>query len=146
MIHVIIPCGAKKAHTARPHPSSALYQGPYFQACRDWARSVAGYNDIRIVSARHGFAGLEAWLEPYDTRFGREGSVSIDELVRQGKALPWRASAVILLGGVPYVRAARHTFAEARALADKDPRRVRRRRHRKSKSAGCGETALASPL
>jgi hypothetical protein len=44
--------------------------------------------------------------------------VSIDVLVRQGKALPWRASAVIFLGGVPYVRAARHAFPEARALAD----------------------------
>ena len=85
MIHVI-PCGAKKAHTARPCPSSALDQGPYFQACRDWARSVAGDDDIRILSARHGFVGLDTWLEPYDTRFGREGSVSIDELV--GKHSP----------------------------------------------------------
>ena len=116
MTHVIIPCGAKKARSGRP--ASPLYEGPYFRTYRDWARSVAGDDHIRILSAKHGFVSLSASLEPNDTRFGQEGRISDDELARQAKALGWRPSAVIVLGGVHYVRAARHAFPEARALSD----------------------------
>ncbi len=60
MTHVIIPCGAKKAQSGRA--ASLLYEVPYFRACRDWARSVAGDDDIRILSAKHAFFSFSASL------------------------------------------------------------------------------------
>jgi len=61
---------------------------------------------------------FSASLESNDTCFGQESRISDDELARQAKALGWRPGAVIVLGGVHYVRAARHAFPEALALSD----------------------------
>ena len=46
------------------------------------ASSVAGDEDICILSAKHSFLSLTDRLEPYDTRLGQDGSISDEELGR----------------------------------------------------------------
>ena len=86
-----------------------------------------------------------ASLGSNDTCFGQEGRISHEELARQAKALGWRPSAVIALGDVHYVLAARHAFPEARALSDTICR-GQRRRPRPSNRPATDEPQPPAPL
>ena len=116
-----------------------------FAPAEPHARSLAGADDIRILSAKHGLVSFSASLESNDTCFRQEGRISHDELARQAKALGWRPSAVIVRGGVHYVRVARHAFPEARALSD-TIRRGQRRRPRPSNRPATDEPQRPAPL
>ncbi len=107
---------ARRRRRAAAPPASLTRAHPFAPA-EPHPRSVAADDDIRILSAKHGLVSFSASLESNDTCFGQEGHISHDELARQAKALRWRPSAVIVLGGVHYVRAARRAFPEALALS-----------------------------
>ena len=108
---------ARRRRRAAALPAS-LTKARSFAPGEPHARFVAGDDDIRILSAKHGLVSFSASLESNDTCFGQESRISDDELARQAKPLGWRPGAVIVLGGVHYVRAARHAFPEALALSD----------------------------
>jgi len=90
---------ARRRRRAAALPAS-LTKARTFAPAEPHARSVAGDDDIRILSAKHGLVSFSASLESNDTCFGQEGRISHDELARQAKALGWRPSAVIALGDV----------------------------------------------
>ena len=135
---------ARRRRRAAALPAS-FTKARTFAPAEPHARSVAGDDDIRILSAKHGLVSFSASLESNDTCFGQEGRISHDELARQAKALGWRPSAVIVLGDVHYVLAARHAFPEARALSD-TIRRGRRRRPRPSNRPATDEPQPPAPL
>jgi hypothetical protein len=85
-------------------PLTSFTKARAFGPAETHASSVAGDEGIRILPAKHGFGSLTDWLEPYDARFGQDGSISDEELGRQAEPLAWSAGAIIILGGVQDVR------------------------------------------
>ena len=120
----IIPCGAKKAWSGRPAASPTKARA--FAPAEPHARSVAGDDDIRIPSAKHGLVSFSTSLECCDTCFWPGGAHLRRRARPSGQSAWLAAGTVIVLGGVHYVLAARHAVPEARALSD-TIRRGRRR-------------------
>src|SRR5271166_5638853 len=112
---------ARRRRRAAALPAS-LTKARTFAPAEPHARSVAGDDDIRILSAKHGLVSFSASLESNDTCFGQEGRISHDELARQAKAFGWRPSAVIVLGGVHYVLSAPRLPGGSRPLRHDSPR------------------------
>src|SRR5208282_2165554 len=81
---------ARRRRRAAALPAS-LTKARSFAPAEPHARSLAGDDDIRILSAKHGLVSFSASLESNDTCFGQEGRISHDELARQAKAA-WLAA------------------------------------------------------
>ncbi len=111
---------AQRKRRARA-PRTSFTKARTFAPAETHAKSIAGDEDIRILPAKHGFGSLTDWLEPYDARFGQDGPTSDEELGPRAEPLAWSSGALIILGGVQDVRAARSIFADARALMGRRP-------------------------
>ena len=111
---------AQRKRRARA-PRTSFTKARTFAPAETHAKSIAGDEDIRILPAKHGFVSLIDWPEPYDTRFGQDGPISDEELGPRAEPLAWSTGALIILGGVQDVRAARSVFADARALMGRHP-------------------------
>lgn len=96
----IIGCGAKKRPVASP--ASELYIGPLFTATLAYARSQTSDENIRILSAYHGFLPLEQVIEPYDVTWNKGGSISMFRL-REQISPDWENREIVLLMGADYV-------------------------------------------
>lgn len=59
----LIACSATKAAAAAP--AADLYRGDLFRKALAWARRDA-YDEVAILSARHGLVPLHQMLQPYD--------------------------------------------------------------------------------
>lgn len=109
---VVISCGAKK----RTKPSRAidLYDGSYFKAARNWARSIAPDSRIYIMSAKHGLIPANKVIQPYNLRMGQAGSVTVNTLRQQAKALLVDREIAIVVAGTDYAKMARQVWADIR--------------------------------
>jgi hypothetical protein len=119
---VIVPCGGAKA--SAPCAARNLYVGSLFKGNLRYALSIAGEDDIRILSAKHGFLTLGEVVAPYELRFGMTGAISVDALRGQAKGLAWDDQDVLVLGGVDYVMVAKQVFPGARSAHQDMRRRV----------------------
>jgi hypothetical protein len=98
---VIVPCGSRKLD----HPAKAreMYTGNYHKAALNYALSIALPENILILSAKYGLLALHDWIEPYELRMGRNGSVSETELICQMDERRIRYKTIVALGGKDYV-------------------------------------------
>jgi hypothetical protein len=86
---VVIPCAAEKLD--RKAPAVELYDSPNFRhtlgmACAhalDTARELDVTTKVMILSAKHGLVELGDVIDPYDTKMGQDGCVTVTELVDQ---------------------------------------------------------------
>jgi hypothetical protein len=109
---VVISCGAKKASTAQPIED--LYVGPYFKAMRAWAESVT--TRCFVLSALYGLVPFGERHEPYEQRMDQPGATTTGDLVAQAKTLGIDGEHdVVVVGGKPYVKAARAVWPNAKA-------------------------------
>lgn len=109
---VVISCGAKKQ--AVPSRAINLYQGSYFKAARNWARSVAPDARIFIMSAKYGLLPANKVVEPYNLRMGQAGSVTVATLRQQARALMIDREVAIVVAGGAYAKMARQVWADIR--------------------------------
>lgn len=109
---VVISCGAKKQ--AVPSRAIDLYQGSYFKAARNWARSVAPDARIFIMSAKYGLLPANKVVEPYNLRMGQAGSVTVATLRQQARALMIDREVAIVVAGGAYAKMARQVWADIR--------------------------------
>ncbi|MFJ4741083.1 DUF6884 domain-containing protein [Streptomyces sp. NPDC088775] len=116
---IIVPCGGKKAETAKGQPVDAapageLYTGSYHAATRKAAKQLARPGDrIVIMSARFGLVDLTEWLPNYDLRAGDPGTVDADTLKGQAARLWLHQRPAVVLAGKAYTELARHVWADA---------------------------------
>lgn len=109
---VIVPCGGRKV--TAPSPAGDMYLGSYHRACRRAADALTGSPNILILSARYGLLQLHEWIEPYELRMGRPGSVTPYQLREQTAALGVGCHRpVVVLGGRAYVAAALAVWPDA---------------------------------
>lgn len=109
---VVISCGAKKRDVASR--AIDLYQGSYFKAARNWARSIAPDSRIYIMSAKYGLLPANKVVEPYNLRMGQAGSVSIATLRQQARALLIDRDVAIVVAGSGYTKMARQVWGDLR--------------------------------
>lgn len=96
---VIVPC--YKGKLSSPAPAVELYTGPMFTLGLRAARACVSDDQIRILSARHGFVELTQALEPYDVTWGHPLAIGRQQLQQQAEELGER-SVVVSLGGATY--------------------------------------------
>jgi hypothetical protein len=109
---VLISCGAVK----QDHPVSIedLYIGGYFKQMRGWALSMVPADHCYVLSSHYGIVPFGTVKGPYDQRMGRPGSVTPQFLRQQATALGIDTeSDVVMVGGKPYVKAAREVWPGA---------------------------------
>jgi hypothetical protein len=114
---VIIPCGAAK----RDYPCEAheMYVGTYFRACLRWALSVTRPDRVLILSAKYGLLPLQQVIDPYDVTFGRDNSVTKDDVRRQATAMGLRAETdVLVAAGKRYVEVVKAVWPTAVNVVD----------------------------
>lgn len=102
----IVSCGARKA--PGPAPAALLYTGRYFRLTARLAMEVCGSQWL-ILSARHGIVHPQDYLEPYDEKLGRRGSLERLAGLAAGQAAERgldRYSRIIVLAGRAYAEAA----------------------------------------
>jgi hypothetical protein len=63
---VLVACSDAKSTRAGKHAAVDLYVSPLFRKSLDYARTLVGDRDIRILSALHGAVRLDARLAAYD--------------------------------------------------------------------------------
>ncbi len=114
---VIIPCGAaKRDYACQAHE---MYVGTYFKACLRWALSATTPDRVLILSAKYGLLPLQQQIEPYDVTFGRDSSVTVDEVRRQATAMGLRAETKVLVAaGKRYVAMVQAVWPTARNVLD----------------------------
>jgi hypothetical protein len=109
---VVISCGAKKRTT--PSRAIDLYDGSYFKAARNWARSVTTDNRIFIMSAKYGLLPANKVVHPYNLRMGQAGSVTVGILRQQARALLIDREVAIVVAGGAYANMARQVWTDIR--------------------------------
>jgi hypothetical protein len=119
---VVISCGAKKADTAQR--AIDLYQGAFFRATSGWARSVADERNIYIMSAKYGLLPAAKVVEPYNLRMGQAGSVTVETLRKQARALRIDKERPIVLAGKDYLAMAEQVWAGVYAPFSAQPRGI----------------------
>ena len=106
---VIIGCGAQKRGEACA--AGAMYTGPYFTVCLRYARTLAGDDNIFILSAKHGLLRLTDQIEPYEESLRQKslvGRVALRWLVTsQAVRAGIFTRPVIAVAGADYVRIVR---------------------------------------
>jgi hypothetical protein len=110
---VIVACGAKKLD--RPASARRLYTGSYFQACLDYALTLAKAKDVFIISAKYGLVGLNDVIEPYNKRLGDPFSVTEFSLATQAEQLGLLAKKVMVVGGREYAGLCRKVWKRVEA-------------------------------
>lgn len=104
----IIGCGAAKLGVAAP--ARELYTGPLFRDALGYATHPGRFDEVRILSAKHGLLRLDQVVEPYELWLG---DLSLGETRRLGDSVGeqlgaiWGATpphTIAVLAGEPYVR------------------------------------------
>lgn len=98
---VIIPCGGRKLTTRCS--ADLMYTGPYHRACKRFAMSVTGPENVLILSARYGLLRLTDEIDTYDLKMGQTGSVKPETVEAQAKVMGLLVHPnVIAIGGTRY--------------------------------------------
>jgi hypothetical protein len=99
----IVSCG--KSKLSRAAPARDLYTGPSFKDALGYATAPGRFDEVLILSARHGLLELDRVIKPYDTKLLDLDVGDRAELVtRVYRTLFGRLpSSVTILAGAPYV-------------------------------------------
>lgn len=112
----IIPCGARKREGT--HAARDLYTGPYFRAALAWAEN-GGFDQVLILSAKHGLLDLNDPVESYDVTFGDSEAVSADVVREQAYLrLATECATVQCVGGAAYRKVVRQVWPSATSPVD----------------------------
>ena len=63
---IVLSCGQKKLSVQAP--AYLMYQGSYFKAALEWAKTIASPKDVLILSAKYGLIPCRQVIKPYDSR------------------------------------------------------------------------------
>lgn len=77
----IIPCGADKLDTAAP--AADLYTSSTFRSTLAAALTLVDPAHVLVLSAKHGLVALDTVVDPYDTKMGDPGTVTVGTVVAQ---------------------------------------------------------------
>lgn len=109
---IVISCGALKG--TRAAPAFDMYKSAYFRMNFRWAESVFDRRKIFILSAKYGLIACETIIEPYDLRMGMSGSVRVETVLEQARALGVGECKACFLGGREYETMLRNVFPDVR--------------------------------
>ena len=98
---VVISCGGKKQ--TKPNQAIDMYKGLYFYGMRKWALSVTNQRNIFILSAKHGLMRTTKVIDPYQLKLGEPGSVTVEHVQAQARAMRIQNKIPIVLGSQEYV-------------------------------------------
>ena len=98
---VVISCGDKKQSV--PTEAIDMYKGNYFYGMRKWALSVTKKQHIFILSAKHGLMRSSKVISPYQLKLGDVGSVTVEHVQAQARAMRVQNETPIVLGSQRYL-------------------------------------------